>query len=282
MVQVSLTAREHVNRAQRLDHRAEAALRAQSREAALEFTLLTSPWTDAPVRPPNPIVGTSPREAVPENPYAAAWNFRGDPFTVDSNTYKIQDVSGLLSVGPGASQSLVPALEALGVEIGRARSMGLQFERIQGNVQSTPAGADVRDPVLFPLQSLDALRDLEGMTDPLFLRLAPLLTLYPTQGFNPITAPAELLATRLTGSPLQSVLMLREQGALDPNVLYSVAGIQPDDTTTVYPGPAVRIEFVLDYGGVRLHRETTMVVKPYDRKPLSIWSRRDLGTAPPT
>ena len=65
------------------------------------------------------------------------------------------------------------------------------------------------------VQSLAELRALKDMDDARLLRREPLLTLYPTQGFNPLTAPAELLTARLPASQLRGVLELRAAGA-DP------------------------------------------------------------------
>ena len=72
MLQMGLTAREQVARAQALADRAEVQLAAQSRESALLYTLLTEQL----VRVPDS-----------ENPYVAAWNFHGEPFTVDGITF---------------------------------------------------------------------------------------------------------------------------------------------------------------------------------------------------
>ena len=69
MLQMGLTAREQVARAQALVDRAEVQLAAQSRESALLYTLLT----ELLVRVPDS-----------EIPYVAAWNFHGEPFTVET------------------------------------------------------------------------------------------------------------------------------------------------------------------------------------------------------
>jgi general secretion pathway protein K len=205
MLQMSLTAREQVARAQLLADRAEAELRAGSREVALTFTLLTEPWAGS---------------VAADNPYAAAWNFRGQPFTVDGITYRMQDVSGLLAVPLYGAQAFVDLLVALGVEPPRATRLGQQLIALQGAPTGLPRLGDFASAATaaatrpdgwpaFPLQSLEELRGLKDMDAALFARLEPLLTLYPTQGFNPLTAPAELLAARLPPSELQGVLEMR-------------------------------------------------------------------------
>jgi type II secretory pathway component PulK len=276
VLQMTLTAREHVARAQLLADRAEATLRAQSREAALDFTLLTHGWV---------------AQGGADNPYAAAWNFRGQPFTVDGITYRLQDVSGLLSLTSDNEQGFVALLRALGVAPDRAGRLGEQFTRLQAAEQglarpgvptARESPAELRTSIrqgaaAFPLQSLDELHALPDMDEALLARLEPLLTLYATPGFNPLTAPRELLAARIPGSQLQGVLELRAQGRLDQGSLSTLTGLGPDEQTTFYPGPAIRIELGLEYHGAVIRRETTAILRPYLNEALAVWSRRQLS-----
>ena len=280
MMQVTLTAREHVARAQLLGDRAEATLRAQSREAALNFTLLTHNWVN---------------DAKADNPYAAAWNFRGQRFTVDGISFRLQDVSGLLSLSPDSERDFIALLAGLGVAPERATRLGEQFTRLQGAERGIPSPRQpptTRLPAAprasiplrgaaFPLQSLDELRVLPDMDEALFARLEPLLTLYATPGFNPLTAPQELLTARIPARKLQGVLALRTQGALDQDSLYKLTGIGADEVTSLYPGPAIRIEFALEYHGAMIRRETTSILRPYVDEALAVWSRRQLNREGP-
>ncbi len=276
MLQMSLTAKEQVARAQLLADRAEAELRAESREVALTFTLLTEPWAES---------------VANDNPYATAWNFRGQPFTVDSITYRMQDVSGLLAVPLTGAKEFVDLLVALGVERPRATRLGEELVALQGAPMglSRPGDGAMPPPVdadgvpqaggwpVFPLQSLEELRGLKDMDDALFARLEPLLTLYPTQGFNPLTAPTELLAARLPASELKGVLELRAAGTLNERSLADLTGIGADELTVLYPGPAIRIELTLEYRGMTVRRNTTVIVRPYLNDAFGVWSRRTVG-----
>jgi type II secretory pathway component PulK len=275
MLQMSLTAREQVARAQLLADRAEAELRAESREVALTFTLLTQPWAGS---------------VATDNPYAAAWNFRGQPFTVDGITYRIQDVSGLLVIPLNDVTGFVNLLVALGVELPRATRLGEELIALQGASIGLPrpgagaasttidpdAGAQPGGWPAFPVQSLEELRGLKDMDDALFARLEPLLTLYQTQGFNPLTAPPELLASHLPPSELQGVLEMRAAGTLSDLSFSQLTGIEADDVTTFYPGPAFRIELTLEYRGMTVRRDTTVIVRPYLSDAFGVWSRREL------
>lgn len=277
MLQVGLTAREHVARAQRLSDRAEAELLAQSREAAMAFTLLTQPWVERP-----------PVEGAPSNPYAAAWNFRGAPFEVDGVTYRLQDASGLLPLPQpdSGTRAFVALLGALEVDPQRAERLGVQLQELLGTRPAiappggpAPRRAESVRAQGFPLQSVAELRFLPDMDEALLARLEYLTTLYPAPGFNPLTAPPEVLATRFSGSMREGIEELRRQGRLDASSLFALAGIEADDATTLSAGPALRIGFELRHAGIAVRRETTLVVRPFAAEPLGLWSRRTLPEA---
>jgi general secretion pathway protein K len=266
MLQVGLTAREQVARAQRLSDRVDADLRAHSREVALQYTLLTRPW----LTPPG-------RERAGDNPYAAAWNFRGVPFQVDGVTFEIQDLSGLQPLPPPgvAPRAFVALLEQLGVEPSRAARLGDGLVAAQGvDPRDLRLPESARGPAAaFPLQSLAELRRLTDMDEALYARLAPLVTLFPTPGFNPLTAPPEVLATRFGGSQLEGVLELREQDALTETRLFALTGTQADEFTTTYPGPALRIRASFEHAGIGIRRETTVLLRPWDAEPFALWEQ---------
>lgn len=264
MLQMGLTARDQVARAQALADRAELQLAAQSREAALVFSLLTEPLAR------NPDSG---------NPYAAAWNFQGEPFEVDGIRFRIQDESGRMRLPDQPNDLFEQLLLALDVEPTRARRLALDLMAAQGTTsalpelgeerEATPAGPAAR----FPFQDLAQLEQLPGMDRELYRRLKPLLTLYPTPGFNPTTAPAALLRARMTQSQATGVADAREGDGLNDLALWKLTGFQADETTVLAPGPAVEVSLEMHRGETRLARTTTFVVRPYGAEPLAIWQR---------
>lgn len=273
MLQVSLTASEHLSRAQQLTDRVTAELAAQSREAAMHYSLLTEPW-----RP----------QVRSESAYAAVWNFHGTPFTVDGATWRLQDESGLLPVPRDRADRFVGLVRQLGVEPTRAERLGRQLMQLQSDSGWGPAAVGGTRPAFpagqaseptsdgrFPLQSLAEMRFLPEMDEALLARLESLLTLYPTPGFNPLTAPRELLLLRLAPSQVESLLTLRERNALDADVLWRLTGIEADDFTTVLVGPAIRMELDIQHSGVRVRRESTVILRPYAAEPFGTWSRRE-------
>ena len=264
MAQLGLTAKEQVARAKLLDDRATLQLGALSRESALVYSLLTEPWQQRPAS---------------TNPYAAAWNFVGEPFTVDGITFTIQDESGRLRVPLYGSQEFESVLAGVGVEQGRARRIGAQLLELQG-VATRLRGLEEQSSVDapgtsrgYPLQDLAELRLLPDMDDELYSRLRPLLTLYPTPGFNPLTAPAELLAAQLTPSEWQGLQDARASGQLDALTFMKLTGIQPDEMVTFSPGPAFEVDIAFEHGGSRIERNTTIIVRPYQVEPVAVWQR---------
>ena len=264
MAQLGLTAKEQVARAKLLDDRATLQLGALSRESALVYTLLTEPWS---------------QRTDSANPYAGAWNFVGEPFTVDGITFTIQDESGRWRVPLYGAGEFEQILAGLGVAPDRARRLGGQLMELQG-VSSTlrELGDDAQGRASaaargYPLQDLAELRLLPDMDEELYARLRPLLTLYPTPGFNPMTAAPELLQAQLTESQLQGLVDARSAGPVDMLTFMKVTGLQTDEMINFSPGPALEVSIVLEKDGSRIERDTTLIVRPYQSEPVAVWQR---------
>jgi type II secretory pathway component PulK len=149
-------------------------------------------------------------------------------------------------------QGVVPVQRALGEEVAR-----------QGNVA----------PGKYPLQDLGELRLLPSMDEDLYRRLRPLLTLYPTPGFNPMTAPSVLLDAQMTKSQVTGVVDARGQNSLDQSTLWKLTGTQADETTVLLPGPGLTVHLEMELRGRRAVRTTTVIVRPYTTDPLGVWQR---------
>ena len=264
MLQMGLTAREQVARAQMLADRAELQLAVQSRESALLYSLLTEPLV---------------RNLQGDNPYAAAWNFHGEPFTVDGITFTIQDESGHLRVFDQAGTGFENLLLGLGVAPDRARRLDQELMELQGVGMRTRAlgesdGTQAQSaPGRFPLQDLSQLRLLPGMDPDLYARLRPLLTLYPTPGFNPTTAPAGLLGAQLTRSQAQGLADVRAAGDVDSLTLWKLTGAQADETTVLAPGPGLTVRLEMSLREAYTARTTTFIVRPYQAEAVAVWQR---------
>jgi general secretion pathway protein K len=269
VMQLSLTASEQVRSAQALQDRSEAALYLHSREAALLYTLLTEPLIPS---------------SETDNHYAAKWNFYGEPFEIDGLEVMLQDQSGLMRFPSTDISEFRSLLSELGLGPARARSLSeslAQWIGVQRPGGSLPNGVMMRGGTGGPVQYFAELRALGGVDEELYERLAQLMTLYPTLGFNPLTAPAELLRLRMPESALAAVLDARRSGTLDENRLYSITGIATDETVLTSAGPGIGIQFKGEHLGVVLRRHVIARIDPYDEEPLGYWSRERFASGVP-
>lgn len=269
VMQLSLTAAEHVRRAQALQNRSEAALYLHSREVALLYTLLTEP------------LYPSPESA---NPYAANWNFHGAPFVVDGLEITLQDQSGRMPFPVSGVADFERLLMVLGIGPTQAREIAARLAywtgvRLSGG--SPPGDAMMRGGSGDPVQYFGELRFLAGMDEQLYGKLAELMTLYPTPGFNPLNAPAELLQMRMSETALGAVLDARREGELDQNRLWRLARISADETVVVHTGPGIGIQIDGEYRGIALRRQLVMGVLPYEPLPLALWSSERFASGIP-
>ena len=269
VMQLSLTAADQVKRAQQLKDRSEAALYLHSREVALFYTLLTESL--------NSTSGST-------NPYASNWNFHGEAFVVDGLEITLQDQSGLMRFPVLGVFEFEQLLTALGLGPTLARNLAQQLANWIGVRTSSggrPVGAMMRGGSGDPVQYFGELLLLPGMDEQLYGKLAELMTLYPTPGFNPLTAPAPLLRMRMPESTLQAVLAARSKGDLNQDSLWRMARIAADEVVVLYTGPGVGIRITGEYRGVALRRDLVVRVEPYKAEPLALWSRERLASRIP-
>ncbi len=269
VMQLSLTASDQVKRAQALLDRSEASLYLHSREVAMLYTLLTEPLL--------PGQETS-------NPYAASWNFHGEPFVVDGLEFRIQDQSGLMRFPISGVSDFEKLLTTLGRGSREARDIAGRLADWMGIAQ--PGGSQADDAMMRgatgdPVQYFGELRFLPGMDEQLYRQLAGLMTLYPTPGFNPLTAPAPLLRMRMPESTLGAIIESRRKGELDQDSLWQIARIGMDETTMLFPGPGVGVHIAGEYRGVTLQQYVVVGVEPYERQPLALWSRERFASGVP-
>ena len=269
VMQLSLTAAEQVRRAQALQDRSEAALYLHSREVALFYTMLTESLLPSP--------GSG-------NPYAASWNFHGEPFVVDGLEITLQDQSGLMRFPLSGVTDFEKLLTVLGLGLMRAREIAEGLAHWLGITLSgggRPADAMMRGGRGDAMQYFGELRFLAGMDEPLYGKLAELMTLYPTPGFNPLTAPAALLRLQMPESTFRAVLAARRKGELDQNRLWQLARIGADESILPLTGPGIGMRITGEYRGIALRRHLIVGVQPYRAEPLALWSHERFASGIP-
>lgn len=269
VMQLSLTASEQVRSAQALKDRSEAALYLHSREAALLYTLLTEPLIPA---------------SETANPYAANWIFHGEPFEIDGLEVTLQDQSGLMRVPATGVNEFRNLLTELGVGPARARGVSeslAQWIGVGAQSGSDSGGVMMRGGTGGPVQYFAELRALGGVNEELYGRLAALMTLYPTPGFNPLTAPPTLLRLWMSEAAVAAVLEARASGELSQNRLWRIAGLAADETVVPFTGPGIGIRLRGEHLGVVLRRHVIARIDPYDAQPLAYWSRERFASGVP-
>lgn len=255
ILQIGLNAKENVGKAQTLLDRVSLDLELRSREAALYYSLLTQP------------LGIEPNSA---DAYAKAWGFRGEEFSVDGATFRIQDLAGLLPF-PAPQSSLDEIsqyLTVIGVEGSRKEQIlkslrEIQLIRLSGG-----------DAVPLPLQSFGELSAIPELTETEAARLSRDVTLFPLGLFNPNTAPRTVLATKFQSESADILIGLRQQADLDLDAIQRITGQELGETLTFWSGPAFRIDARVERAGLVAHRETTLLVLPHESDPLIIWGQR--------
>jgi hypothetical protein len=251
LLQLSLTARQQVKRAQQVLDRSEAVLRLHSIEAAIRFELLTRPWALDPNREGGMRVSN-------------LWNFRGIPFEFVGATVCLQDVAGLIPLPAqrGDLSEFTRLLSVLGMTDDR---VALAVQRLRSHMDSSG---------WMPLQSAAELAIIMSLTSDEMARLNKISTLYPSTAFNPLTAPASVLATRYSTSAIEAVEALRAQGQLDETTFSAATGVQFDDFIVANPGPVVRVDIRVLKGESIARRQTVWRLEPRSMEPLVLWSAR--------
>jgi hypothetical protein len=256
MLQISLTAKAHVDRSKRLLDRAEASLLVHSGESELMFALLTQPWT----------------AAAPggEDPFPAAWNFSGSTFEIGPTRYRVQDLAGLLPI-PSLADDLGDfsrLLDRMEVSRERAALVEREVSRVLGRNQFGDDAAGV------PIQSVRQLELDSILSAEQISRLESLINVFPVPLFNPNTAPREVLAARFPGLAGDSASLARDEGALDESAWERLTGSPSSDFISFFPGPGFRLSIESTSGSATARRETVVVLSPNEFTPFEVRARR--------
>lgn len=257
-------ARQHIRLAEAVQQYTAAAMALHSAEAEILFSLLS---TEAPQLARGGPVG------------APAWNFYGVPFTFQDITLTIYDTSGLLNAANPGSQLLSQftsqhtGSETLGRQIAAALADWQDRDdmiRLDGAEQADYPMFEVRNG---PLQYTEELLFIKGVTPELFAKLAPLLSLFP-RGVNINNQPEALWGLYLSEYQASELSRLRSEGKLTSGLFENLTSMPIDEFNRFSYGPAYRIGFTVKNADVRLSRELTLRLMPFQQQPLDIYEYR--------
>jgi general secretion pathway protein K len=255
-------ARQHLKLAQAVRDYTHATMALQSAEAEILFTMLST----------QPALMS--RTAGLEN-----WNFHGRPFEFNGVHLNVQDTSGLLNASSPPTQLLTRFTErhngsaALGRQIADTLADWQDKDdsaKLDGAEQADYAEGFIRNA---PIQYIEEWLFVKGVTPDVFQAIRPLLTLFP-QGVNLNQQPDALWQLRLPATAYDELRQARDSGALNIQLYQTVTGHTPDEFDRFSTGPGYRISFTVQNGDVRLARELTLRLMPFQQQPYDIYEYR--------
>lgn len=257
-------ARQHIRLATAVQQYTQANLALHSAEAEIIYNLLSN----------------QPFELQADNNSTAVqWNFHGKPFEFQQLTVRIQDTSGLLSASSPHSATLNGLVQQFGGSESQGREIAAaladwqdrnDLPRLDGAEQSDYRDITVRNG---PIQYLEEWLFVKGVTPQLYQQLAPLISLFP-QGVNVNQQPEAVWRANFPASEVNELVRARDAGELTPTLFYSITGITIDEFTRFAAGPSYRIHFTAKNADVRLGRELTLRLTPYQKQPFDIFEYR--------
>ncbi len=250
MLNISMTVRSQVERAQAVLDRNTAALALRSDESRLAFALLTENWVETPA-------------SLSLDPDRVAWNFIGKPFDFGGARITLQDVGGLF-VSPQLPR------DARDFAVLVERGMGLDKKRSEEI--ATVIEQKMSDPGWVALQSFRD-GDVGALFSPQEREWLEKYVFLGPKTFNPLTVPDVLLPVWFQGSALEGIIAAREAGEYD-DMAYETLVRPLDEFSRSYPGPRFRVSLSRRIGSVELTRESLWIVAPYQSEPLKIWHQR--------
>lgn len=257
-------ARQHIRLAEAVQHYTDAAMALHSAEAEIVFTLLSNEAVQ---------LASNNVTAAPN------WNFYGEPFTFQDIELEIYDTSGLLNAAAPAPALLsqFTAQHANSAALGRQLAAALadwqdkdDKPRLDGVEQAGYSQLDVRNG---PIQYTEELLFIKGMTPGLLAELRPLLSFF-TQGVNVNQQPEALWRLYLPENQVAELSRLRKEGRLTAALFERLTSLTIDEFNRFSYGPAYRINFTVKNADVRLSRELTLMLKPFQQQPFDIFEYR--------
>lgn len=260
-------ARQHIRLASAVQQYTAVNMDLHSAEAEIIFTMLSN----------MPVVLQGAKDA-------AQWNFHGKPFIRGNVTLQIQDTSGLISASSPNHFILTKLVQQVTGSESRGREIAAaladwqdknDMPRLDGAEQADYPNIVVRNG---PIQYSEEWLFIKGITPELYQQISPLLTLFP-QGVNINQQPDKLWRANFPVALANELIRARNAGELSASMFQQLTGITIDEFTRFAIGPSYRINFTVKNGDVRLGRELTLRLTPYQKQPFDIYEYR-LRTLP--
>ncbi len=263
ILSMNYQAREHVKLAHAAQGYAQANLTLQSAEAELLFMMLTHSWGD-----------------LKKNKAMNGLNFHGKPFNFGQAQISIQDTSGLMNlVVP--EQKLLSAFTAIHAKdplLGRQLSAAIADWQDRDHIRRNDGAeqADYGNDLMVrngPIQYKEELKFVKGMSDALYDRLSPLLTLFP-KGANLNEQPDEIWRLYIREPQVSELIQLRDANKLTASLFERLSGVAINEFNRFSTGPGFIIRFTAFNSNVKLSKEMTVRLLPLRPEPIEFYEYR--------
>lgn len=252
--------REHLRASLALSQKMTAMLSAYSAYQILLFTLIPGKVLSREIEPfeGEKYLG---QKRLPLNGTEISINATSNsPFEVPVKI-SLQDSNGLISLTTFRAQAFENLLKYLGIPEERRRIIIDSFldwrdpddlTRLNGAERSYYEKEGKPGPRNYELQFKEELSLIRGMDKELYLKLSPYLTMLPNSGFNPNTAPPQILQAYLDledNSTLQILLnFLANQTLFSDTQLFQLTGRRIVLDEGVYYFPSYFFELIIQAG----------------------------------
>lgn len=263
LVSMNHQAKQHLKLAQAVRSYTQANFALHSAESEIIFTMLSN----------------EPYKLMQNKATESSWNYHGEPFSVGDVDIVVQDTSGLLNAA-SPDPSLISAFFASYTD---NAAKGRQFIAALGDWQDkddTPRldGAELAeypDGAIRngPVQYTEEWLMVKGMTTDVYQNVAPLLTFF-TQGVNLNQQPEAIWRLYMSEEKARQLSQLRHEGKLTPELFTVISGIEVDEFNRFSVGPGYKIGFTVKNADVRLSRELTLRLMPFQQQPFDIYEYR--------
>lgn len=261
ILSMNFQAREHLKMASAAEQYVDTMLQLQTAESEVLFQLLTTEW-----------------QQLAQSPAAegAGWNFHGEDFLLGPVNINIQDTSGLMNIAAldrkvlqqllgdrAQADALLAALKDWQDPDTRATDQGAEQESYPDSVQVRNSG----------IQFVEELQLVYGVTPELYNRLVSLISFF-TRGINVNQQPDELWKLVYPTAQYEELVRQRAQLQLSSVGMERIIGRTIDEFSRFGVGPVFRIHFTAHDSNVKLSREITVRIAPFQPAPVELLELR--------
>lgn len=261
ILSMNFQAREHLKMATAAERYVDTMLQLQTAEAEVLFQLLTTEWQQLAQTPST------------EGP---GWNFHGRDFLLGPVNINIQDTSGLMNIAAldrkvlqqllghrAQADALLAALKDWQDPDTRESDQGAEQESYPDSVQVRNSG----------MQFVEELQLVHGVTAELYNQLVPLISFF-TRGINVNQQPDSLWKLVYPTAQYEELVRQREQLQLSSAGMERIMGHPIDEFSRFGVGPVFRIHFTAHDSNVKLSREITVRIAPFQPAPVELLELR--------